>query len=485
MWCRSITLRLTLLFATISTAVLLSSGAFVALAVQKHFEEQDHAELAGKLELTRHALAKVRNQKELAALPQLLQDALVGHPGLSVIAIQPDQEVLFATSGAYFPSALLERARSGVPLEMPSRWDHGEHSYRGLIAQASTAIPDQGPFTIAVALDIGHHQDFMQAFTRTLWVALALGVLFAALLGWFAARQGLAPARRIAQVAKGITPERMQERLPLASVPSELHDLAVSFNAMLARLEDAFRRLSNFSSDLAHELRAPVSNLLTQTQVALSKPRASSEYQDILASNLEEYERLSRMISDMLFLAKADHGLIVPHREPIDVAREALDLLEFYEPLADEKRIKLMTVGSGQLIGDRLMLRRALSNLLSNALRHSRVGGTVQIAIEHGEHELVIQVSNPGEPIPAEHQKHLFDRFYRIDAARERSSDGAGLGLALTKSIVEAHAGRIGVVSEGGTTCFIMHFPLPPAREDTLTDHLEVRAAATAKRRPG
>lgn len=459
----SITLRLTLLFASISAVVLIGIGTFLAHAVERHFEDQDHVELAGKLELTRHALTKVHNQSELSALPQHLQDALVGHPGLSVIVTHPDGSLLFATTDAYFPATVLERVQNTPRHNHLISWTYDGHSYRGLIASAESGIPTAGRFTVAVSVDTGHHNEFMQVFAQTLWVSLTLGVISAALLGGFAARQGMAPARRIARVAKSITAERMQERLPLETVPSELVDLATSFNGMLARLEDAFQRLSNFSSDLAHELRAPISNLLTQTEVALSKTRTAAEYQDILASNLEEYERLSRMISDMLFLAKADHGLIVPHAEDIDIAQEAQNLIEFYEPLAEEMSVRIITQGQKHkhLRADRLMIRRALSNLISNALRHCEPEGTITIGIEHTDEHVSITVSNPGEAIPEQHHKHLFDRFYRIDSARERTSEGAGLGLALTKSIVEAHHGQISASSVAGTTSFTMRFPAP------------------------
>ena len=244
-------------------------------------------------------------------------------------------------------------------------------------------------------------------------------------------------------------------------MPPELIDLAIAFNDMLARLEGSFRRLSDFSSDLAHELRTPVSNLMTQTQVALSKTRSADQYREVLYSNLEEYERLARMIADMLFLAKADNGLIVPSSETVDLAAEVRDLFGFYEAFAEEQGVRLQLAGAGSISGDRLMMRRALSNLLSNALRHTARGGTVSVLIDqHKSGEIQLSVENPGEDIEPQHLPRLFDRFYRVDPSRHKArSDGAGLGLAITKSIVEAHQGTISVSSSNGLTFFAITFP--------------------------
>jgi two-component system heavy metal sensor histidine kinase CusS len=214
------------------------------------------------------------------------------------------------------------------------------------------------------------------------------------------------------------------------------------------------------SSDLAHELRTPVSNLLTQTQVTLSKARSAEDYRDILASNAEEFERLSRTISDMLFLAKADNNQIIPNREAIDLAEEIGDLLEYYDVLAEEKSIDLSFSGAGQILGDRLMLRRAISNLLSNALRHTPNDGVVTVQIEERDDGLThIAVENTGNEIPAEHLPRLFDRFYRVDSSRLRTTENSGLGLAITQSIVIAHGGKVRVQSTAEKTRFTLSLP--------------------------
>ncbi len=310
-------------------------------------------------------------------------------------------------------------------------------------------------------MNIDYHHEFMHSFHRTLWAAIAAAILLTAVLGWLAARRGIAPVRDMARVARNITATRLDDRLAAASLPVELVDLGDAFNAMLARLEDSFRRLSEFSSDLAHELRTPISNLMTQTQVALGRSRSADEYRDVLYSNVEEFDRLARMIADMLFLAKADNGLIVPRSEMVDLASEVRDLFDYYDALVEERGVQLDVSGEGSVRGERLMIRRAISNLLSNAVNHSPRGGRVDVRIgtTSDERKTLLSVANRGETIPAEHLPRLFDRFYRVDPARQRLSEGAGLGLAITKSIVTAHGGVVRAFSEGGVTRVEMLFP--------------------------
>ena len=466
----SLTLRLALLFAAVSTAVLLGIGGVIGYLVEEHFEMLDLADLRGTLTQIQHILAKSDARTTAADLRRQLSDAVMDHHGLAVALFAGDGAALFALGEANFPAQLLHLDNEDVAaaLTRPSTWEDQGRRYRG-IALSAAAGPGLPVYTIALALDLAHHQEFMLAFRRILWAALALGAASSILLGWFAARSGLAPIRAIANAARGISAERLDERLPTAKVPIEMQDLVVSFNAMLARLEASFKRLSEFSSDIAHELRTPISNLMTQTQVAVSKARSSDEYREILYSNLEEYDRLARMVADMLFLAKADNQPLTTRSQSVDIGAEVERLIDFYQALADEQGVRLVHRGSASLSGDALMLRRALSNLLSNAIRHTPREGIVSITVEASDQsEVHVCVENSGESIAAEHLPRLFDRFYRVDPARARASEGAGLGLAIVKSIVEAHAGKLAVRSNAGLTAFVMSFPLPRSNADAV-----------------
>ena len=460
----SITFRLTLFFSAVSTIVLIVVGSLVGTMIETHFEEMDRTELNGKLELVRHALADVRTPSDLASVPRNLADALIGHPDLSVVVLGPDRHMLFTTQNEKFATHLLEQSTDRNSSENTKlvMWQQEGEAYRGISALADTEIPDQPPATVALAINIQNHRAFLQAFHRDLWLAIAAGIFLTVVLGWIAARRGLSPLRVMTNVAKGISANRLGDRLDSEAVPPELIDLANAFNGMLTRLEDSFRRLSDFSSDLAHEIRTPITNLMTQTQVAVSKDRTADEYREVLYSNLEEYERLARMVADMLFLAKADNGLVIPNSEAVDLATEVRELFGFYEAFADEQNVGLVLAGEGVVQGDRLMLRRAFSNLLSNAIRYTPRLATVKVEIkpdmESGNIRLVFE--NKGENIPKEHLPRLFDRFYRADSSRKKTSDGAGLGLAITKTIVEAHRGTIRVSSANGVTRFEIIFPI-------------------------
>ncbi len=458
---RSITLRLTLYFSIASTAVLLVGGFVIGRLVEAHLAEQDWRTLQGKLELVRATLADTRTQRGIVPLSAALDSALIGHHDLFVQVIGPDGRILYASSDLRFPEVLRSSTGPGAAAnEIRSiTWESDGGQYRAIAGSAATGIAGEAPAIAEVALNIDFHRSFMAEFRNSLWLAIAAGIVISALLGWVSARRGLAPARRMLKLTQRISANRLGERLPPESVPSELADLAVAFNDMLARLEDSFRRLSHFSSDLAHELRTPVGNLLMQTQVALSKARTADEYREVLYSNLEEYERLAHMTSDMLFLAKADNGLIENANETVSLDEEIRQLFAFYDALSEECGVDLVLIGEGSVRGDRAMLRRALGNLLANAIRHTAHGKAITVRIGRNGNRTELRVENPGEPIADEHLPRLFDRFYRVDPSRCSKGEGAGLGLAITKSIVEAHGGEIEASCAEGSIRFDIALP--------------------------
>ena len=306
MWHRSITLRLTIYFAAASIAVLLAIGYLVGSAVEKHFIELDRMELRGKMELVRHVLDKTRTAADVAALPERMDDALTGHESLSVSLSTPEGRTLFRTANAAFPQQLLETRSDDDPEVMPElmSWEQHGHVYRGFSTVVPTDAAEIPRVVVAIAVATDEHHRFMIVLNRSLWLAIAAGIVLTAVLGWIAARRGLAPVREMARVAHRVTASRLDDRLPVGSLPVELHELARAFNEMLSRLEDSFRRLSEFSSDLAHELRTPIGNMMTQTQVALSRSRTAEEYREVLYSNSEEFDRAR----------PHDHGHAVPRK---------------------------------------------------------------------------------------------------------------------------------------------------------------------------
>jgi two-component system heavy metal sensor histidine kinase CusS len=458
----SLTRRLTLMFVSSATAVLLVLGFVVARSVEQHFEDLDMMVLSGKMELIQQGLEGVTSVDELTTFTHQLAWSLVGHHGLEVMMLDTDHAVMFATTHANFPPDQVSTLATQAP-GRPALWQQADQTYRVIAARLPTAARDDAgqvvSLVVLTATDIGHHQSYMRDFLKTLWLFVGCAAVGMALLGWVLVRRGLAPLHAMRAQAQVVTAQQLSQRLPVHSMPVELAQLAQSLNDMLGRLEVAFARLSDFSSDIAHELRTPVSNLMTQTQVVLSQPRDATEYKTTLESNAEELERMARMIADMLLLARSDNGLALPNRETVNLADETRALFDYYDALAADKGLQLSLVGQAQVQADRLMLRRAVGNLLSNAIRHAKPGSAIVVNLDQQPETVSLSVENHGDTIAPDHLERVFDRFFRADAARQRS-EGTGLGLAIAKSIVCAHAGQIQVQSAAGITRFTITLPL-------------------------
>lgn len=449
----SLTARLGLLFMLALTAALLSAGLAFQHLSRQHFESLDRHVLLEKLHATQGVLGALNDVSELDSVRPQLHALLGAHQELRALLLDADGRTLFAVpEGARLPEA--QRRASGELW----LWQDGERLLRGMTSRVPLVGRAQG-LTLLLALDVTHHEAFFAELERWLWIALAVCALLSAGLGWLVARSGLRPLREVTQVAATVSARSLKERIPALAVPVELRPLVSSFNGMLERLDESFVRLSNFSADIAHELRTPLTQLMTHTEVVLGRARSLEEYQEALYGNLEDLKRMARMIDDMLFLAKADNGLIVPERQPVALHRLAAQLLDYYRLLGEEAGVELAQEGEGMIEGDAGMLRRALSNLLANALRYTPAGGCVRVRIGRDGERVRLAVENPGPSIPAEHLGLLFDRFYRADPARREGGGHAGLGLAITRSIVEAHRGSIRCESADGLTRFELEFP--------------------------
>ena len=452
----SLTLRIALLFAAASAAILFGAGLWLSSMLVQHFEEQDVHELRGKLELVRALVEAKHSAAEFDALPTELARALVGHHHLGVVVMDGSRDILFASLGDQLAETV---RRNPLPELTPLEFKDSERGYRGLGMEHDSGVDGVGRLRVGVLLDITHHEQFLDQLRYSLWAGIGAVVLLMGALGWAVARGGLAPLRQLTRRITAIHPAHLAERVPRAGVPPELSQLVDAFNAMLARLEDGYTRLSDFSSDIAHELRTPLANLRTQTEVSLNRARSTDEYRSVLHSALEEYERLARMVGDMLLLAKTDNGLLPAGEKPVELRQQVDALIEFYEALAEDRGLRIVASGKATVLGDALMLRRAISNLLSNAVRHAERGSEVAITIASGAAGGTrLSVANRGPEIPADSLPRLFDRFYRADPARRSEGEGAGLGLAITRAIVEAHGGSIEVRSEGGVTVFECRF---------------------------
>jgi two-component system heavy metal sensor histidine kinase CusS len=328
-----------------------------------------------------------------------------------------------------------------------------------MAAWSETGPPDTARLSIQIALDISQEAALLTIYQRKLAWALSLGILFSALAAFFVARRGLRPLAEMTRHMEGVTATQLHERLEPARWPEELSALASAFNAMLLRLADAFARLTQFSADLAHELRNPVNNLMGETEVALSRPRSAEQYRQILESNLEEYGRLSRIVESLLFLARAENTEVPLRTARLDGGEVSASVCRYHEALAEEKGIRLVCEAQGGLHADALLLKRALGNLLLNALQHTPTGGEIRVSLHPADDGAAeIWVRDTGCGIAPEHIPKLFDRFYRVDPAR--SEEGTGLGLAIVKSIMDLHRGSVTIQSKPGEgTLATLRFP--------------------------
>jgi two-component system heavy metal sensor histidine kinase CusS len=280
-----------------------------------------------------------------------------------------------------------------------------------------------------------------------------------ALLGFALARRSLQPLRLLAAKTGAISVSTLSTRIEQRATPPELDALITSFNGMLDRLERGFTQMKQVSADMAHDLRTPIGNLLGQTEVGLSQTRDVAYYQRLLGSNYEELQRISKMLESMLFLARTEQPDNAIERTDVLLADEFERMQEYFEGLAEERNVGLQWRDDGYVFAEPLLLRRALGNLLANALRYAEPGTSISTVAEQTRDGTALYVENHGPTIEPHHLERIFDRFYRADASRHRSSESSGLGLSIVRSIMSLHGGTWHASSSNGITRFTLVFP--------------------------
>jgi two-component system heavy metal sensor histidine kinase CusS len=336
-----------------------------------------------------------------------------------------------------------------------------DHPYPLKVLLTELPAKDQRPplrFMIGIDTETFHETQ------HNLLIALIglaiVGVLMASALGYWVARIGLKPLIKLSHEAQRLAPPLRAGRLRLSPLPPELEQFVDSFNSTLERVEQAYSRLESFNADVAHELRSPLTNLIGQTQVALTRGRSAEHYFEVLQSNLEELERLRSIINDMLFLASADQGNKATKLTSTSLADEVATTLEYLDFILEDAQVEVQVSGDALVQIEVAHLRRALINLLSNAVQHTGAGQVIEVRIEVEEHQVSIGVANPGSPIASEHLPRLFERFYRVDASRSNSGNNHGLGLAIVKAIALMHGGDVFVHSDRGMNTFGIYLPV-------------------------
>ncbi len=444
---RALSVRLALMFALVSALLLGAIGFYLYHSLQREIAWRDDQALLGRVQRMQAILSDSQSIEALRERPQLYENMLGNRDNLLWV-VDDAGRVLIEINPPGLPRPALPAAATAQlgddPAGNPLR-----------LAWQSMPRGDQQLTLIAGKL-LTEREQMLAAYRLKLWLALGAGMVLAFGLGWLVSQRGLRPVRELAQRTAAIDSQHLHLRLDEFQTTAELQALSQALNHMLARLEGGFGQLSRFCEDLAHEMRTPLSNLMGHTQQTLQRERSVAEYEDLLVSNQEEYERLARMIDSMLFLARTEQAVI--NRQPVDLHALGEQLCEYFEGMAEEREVLLRNDAQGTVLADPDLLRRALANLLANALRYGEMGQPITLRSRTVGAEVEVSVHNLGPAIAAEHVPHLFERFYRCDPSRAQPGDSGGLGLAIVRSIMQAHGGEVRVRSDVGGTVFSLVF---------------------------
>lgn len=455
----SLALRIALASALFGLVVAGGAVAVGYWALLRQLDERSAQEVAGRRELLEHILSTFDSAEVAEQSKGRFTHLFYGHDDLHLALTDPDSGRVLARFSEVAVDAVTVINHAAAPPNTMHTWvTPAGTRFSGIHGTTALAGGQQVRFYLSV--DRSRDAVLLDGFVKATLFALPLLLLIVAAGAGMIARTGLAPLRSFNRLAASIGARSLNRRLQAAHLPPELADLATEFNSMLDRIDEGYRKLEDFSGDLAHEMRTPVATLLGRTQVALSRPRSANDLREVLEGNAPELERLSALISDMLFIAKAEHDAIPLQADEVDLAREAQRVADYLSLIADEKGVTLQVTGEvPALRADRLLVQRAITNLVSNAIRHAYPDSTVVVELKPNGAQTVLSVANRGDDIAPAHLDRIFARFYRADPARSRVEGGSGLGLAIVRSIAHAHRGEVGVRSEAGLTTFTLTFP--------------------------
>ncbi|WP_085247869.1 heavy metal sensor histidine kinase [Gilliamella mensalis] len=458
-----ISFRLPLIVCLLTCGLLYCFSFLIERSFEKFSIQQNVSELNSVIDSIERELVYYSPDDNRDEFIQNLLLILTGHHRLFIYIIDDAGKIVYRTRG---PNLAVAKTQIDFETMIKNHntdiWNQDKASYR--VAVSRVVIENGKQYTTIAAVGRDLYLEFIQRLHDGLGLLIGIACILALIGSFISIYFTQKPINRLIKKIEKINLKSLNYRIPTSLVPIKYVSLVKAFNDMLNRMEDVFQRQRNFTADIAHEMRTPITNLTTQTQIVLSNARSTNEYREILYSNLEEYEKMSQMISDMLFLAQADNRQLVPNLIDIDLHNMITMMCEYFEPLTDEKNIIFNLEGNcSHIQGDKIMLGRAISNILSNAIRYTPENQIITITLSQvSEKRIRIIIANPGKKIDSKHLPHLFDRFYRVDESRHRNgndSSGTGIGLAIVKSIVETHKGSIYAQSDEQSTRFIINLP--------------------------
>lgn len=465
-WWKTLAFRLTAGYALAGLCLVFIATASLYFVLRSELEKSTYLFLADKLHVVRTLLRERPDDWDALREEIELESAARRYQQFYIRLLDDRGTPLLTTPGMNEQldwSRLASQIRSRPGYLFSVKGTQGK-SLRVASAPAEVGSPPTRTDTIEIAIDVSQQEALLARYRRW-FLAILLGCLATfPLIGYRVARHGIRPVEGIATTARHISSTNLHERIQPEGYPFELASLADTFNKMLDRLEDSFERISKFSADIAHDLRTPVNNIRGEAEVALARARTVEEYRDVLGSCLEESVRLSKLISDLLFLARAESPLAHVRRESVNLVELLDGMREYYEASAAEAGVSLTTSANRASVVaqlDRTLVQRAVSNLVSNAVAHTPPGGSVVLAASSQDSAVCIEVSDTGIGIPSEALSKVFDRFFRLDSSRSQASGGTGLGLAIVQSIMLLHGGKVEIASQlGQGTRVTLHMPL-------------------------
>ncbi|MGB6689995.1 MAG: heavy metal sensor histidine kinase [Terracidiphilus sp.] len=452
---RTLAFRLSAAYSLAGLMLVILATASLYIVLRTELDRSTELFLADKLHVLRTMLRERPDDEDALREEIELESAARRYQHFYIRLFDEHGVAVMTTPGMAEQLDLAElasrtRGRSEHSVAIAGR---NRQPFRVAIATVAVGTPPTHNDTVQIAIDVSQEQELLARYRLWFWgILLATSVIFP-LVGYRIARHGIRPVEEIAATARRITSTNLRERIGAEGYPSELASLAGTFNEMLDRLEESFERISKFSADIAHDLRTPVNNIRGEAEVALARARTVDEYRDVLESSLEEAVRLSELIGDLLFLARAESPLTELHREHVIVGELLATVRDYYEASASDSGISLAMDEEAEPLNaelDRSLMLRAVSNLVSNAIAHTPPGGTVTLGATNEDAAIRIEVSDTGAGIPAEALPRVFDRFFRVDPSRSKTSGGTGLGLAIVQSILTLHGGSAEIASQLG-----------------------------------
>ena len=449
--------RLTVAISVVALFVFALVGGLLYNTLGLELQRRDDTEIAEKLDQFLQQARDFGSTQVLRQKSAVFHEVLQSHPAVYLLIANSRGDILVQHSNK--PSRELRSIGSSHPGQHTAYTCDPPTIGTSRCIFADETLPSGEGIRVVLAHVAAERQSLLDTYQVDVWLAIAAGSILMGILGYAIAGRGLSPVKAIGRQTSTIEAHRLNERLDISAGPIELQEIAVSVNRMLDRLERAFMRLSQFSSDLAHDMRTPLANVISSSQITLSRTRTTEEYENLIDSNIEECERLHRMIENMLFLARNDNSKQYFKLGEVDCRGELARLTSYFQGIAEGTGVRFVIDGNATISADPTMFRRAVSNLMSNALDHAAVGTDIELRTYESEGYVTIEVTNKGQPIPSEHIEKIFDRFYRVNAARHGSAKNTGLGLAIVKSIMESHRGKVEVVSNRDNTTFALYFP--------------------------